>query len=405
MCGCFSSITRICCRPRGELADGVGIPRQRHLHLEDADAERADRGLVLEPEPAERLAHLPQRDARRDDADPCVGRVGDHTVESVRARVFRGDDVADLVDLAFEVQSERREQAALGEPLVAQTVGVGDHRLHAIRVEIHRRGPVGDVGDDLHRGPQAARARERHRVPPEVEHLGRVAGVEQRHVEVLEDAGRRRRDRRALRGRVVAREGDRAAVLRRAGVHRVAHRVGGAVDAGCLAVPDAEHAVVAMVGLRGRELRAHHRGGRVLLVHRGPAHDRQIGRQLRGLTDGDVEAAERGARVAGDERGGAQPGATVGAQLVDREAGEGLDPAQEHGAAVGGEPVGESVVRSGHATSASRCATPAATVPAVSGHDARRRRQGNGTAAPPFWSAVHRCHVVQPTRMGAEGEP
>ena len=131
-------------------------------------------------------------------------------------------------------------------------------------------------------------------MPAEVEHLGRIARIEQRHVQVAEDPGRRRRQRRALRGGVVADERDGAAAPTGAGVHGVTHRVGGAVDARGLAVPDAEDAVVAVVGLRGRELRAHHRGGRVLLVHRRSAHDRQVGRELRGLADGDVEAADFG---------------------------------------------------------------------------------------------------------------
>ena len=131
--------------------------------------------------------------------------------------------------------------------------------------------------------------------------------------------------------RVVADERDRAAVA-----SRCPRTPRGAVASvarstpGRLAVPDAEHAVVAVVGLRGGELRAHHRGRRVLLVHRGAAHDRQIRREAAPPGDGDVEAAERRARIARDEGGGVQARAAVGAQLLDREAGQGLDAAQEH---------------------------------------------------------------------------
>ena len=141
-------------------------------------------------------------------------RVGDHAVEAVHARVLRGDLVADLVDLALEVERERREQAALGERLAWSGPHVGQHgRCTRSGSRLDRRGAVGDVGDDLERRPQSARPRHRDRVPAEVEHLGRIARVEQRHVQVLEHARRRRRQRRALGARVVARERDRAAVL------------------------------------------------------------------------------------------------------------------------------------------------------------------------------------------------
>ena len=70
---------------------------------------------------------------------------------------------------------------------------------------------------------------------------------------------------------------DDATVRRRAGEHGVADRVAAAVEARTLAVPDADHAVVSGVGERHRQLAAHHRGCRQLLVHSGLHHDRQVG--------------------------------------------------------------------------------------------------------------------------------
>ena len=64
---------------------------------------------------------------------------------------------------------------------------------------------------------------------------------------------------------------------RRAGEHAVADGVVGAVEAGSLAVPHAEDAVVLALGARVGELAAHHRRGRELLVDAGPHHDGQVG--------------------------------------------------------------------------------------------------------------------------------
>ena len=156
MLGCFSSMTSSSSRPRRELADGGGIERQWELELEQSDPQRRDRLLVGESEPSERLPQLPIGDAGRGDADPCVARVGGGAVESIRGGVGRREPVADLVDLAFEVEAQRSQQPAFGWPRRLEPVDLRDHRTRSFRVELDRRGAVGDIGHDLHCRPQSA---------------------------------------------------------------------------------------------------------------------------------------------------------------------------------------------------------------------------------------------------------
>ncbi len=72
---------------------------------------------------------------------------------------------------------------------------------------------------------------------------------------------------------VVAGQTQHAAVFRRARGIAVAEHVAAAVDAGTLAVPDADHAVVAGAGRQIELLRAPDRGGREVLVHAGLEFD------------------------------------------------------------------------------------------------------------------------------------
>src|ERR1700719_2103 len=68
---------------------------------------------------------------------------------------------------------------------------------------------------------------------------------------------------------VVTGETEHAAVLRRARGIAVAEHVAAAVDAGSLAVPDADHAVVVGAGRKVELLRAPHGRRREVLVHAG----------------------------------------------------------------------------------------------------------------------------------------
>ena len=68
---------------------------------------------------------------------------------------------------------------------------------------------------------------------------------------------------------VVAGENQHAAVLRGARGVAVTEYVAAAVDAGALAVPDADHAVIFGAGREVELLRAPDRGGGKVLVHAG----------------------------------------------------------------------------------------------------------------------------------------
>ena len=145
---------------------------------------------------------------------------------------------------------------------------VGVDRLDPVGVDVDGAGAVGDRRDELEPDPDAAGPRQGDGVAAEVERLLHVAGEQDRHVQVDERGVARARQRRRLGRRVVADDGHHAAVAGGAGEHAVADGVAGAVEAGRLAVPDADDAVVALVVERVDELAAHHGGGGELLVER-----------------------------------------------------------------------------------------------------------------------------------------
>jgi hypothetical protein len=57
---------------------------------------------------------------------------------------------------------------------------------------------------------------------------------------------------------------------------------------------------------------------------------------------GQVVAAERRARIAGDERAGAQPAAAIAAVLIERQPDQRLDPGEVHAALLEGVPIVQS---------------------------------------------------------------
>ncbi len=128
---------------------------------------------------------------------------------------------------------------------------------------------------------------------------------------------------------VVAGKTEHAAVLGRARGIAVAEHVAAAVDAGALAVPDADHAIIFGAGREVELLRAPDRGRREVLVHAGLELDVVL---LEMFSRGEqllVVAAERRAAVAGDEARGVQPRGAVAADLRHRQADQRLDAGQE----------------------------------------------------------------------------
>ena len=301
--------------------------------------------MALEAEPAQRLERLPVGDAGRDDPEARPRRVDRDAVQVVGRGVPAGALHPDRADVALDRHVDRREQAGVGDVHVGRPVDreVGDDDRQPVGGDVDRARAVGDGGDDLQRRPQPAAAAHRDGVAAEVEGVLHVARVEDRQVQVEEGEVGARRHRRAGGAGVVADDHDRPAVARRAGVGAVADGVARPVEARRLAVPQADDPVTGRVGPPGRELAAHHRGRPELLVDVRSHDDLEARRVGGGPAQLPVEVAQRRALVARGEDGGVEPGRPVGAQLLDGEAGEGLEAGEEDGAGALGVAVRERV--------------------------------------------------------------
>ena len=286
---------------------------------------------VVEPELAERLAQVVVGLARRRDAEPGVGRGERDAVEPVGRGERLGRLEPAVVDLALGLEPVRRHQQRVLPRLPGPSL-VEEARVHdpdAVRRDRRGADLVGDVGDDLEAHPEAGVARELEAQAAEVEDLLDRAGEQHREERVVERDLRVRRDRRGLRERVVAAEGEHAPVAAHPGEVGVLEDVARAVHARGLAVPHAEHAVVLRAREEVGELAAEDGGGAEVLVDAREEDDLVLAQQVRVALERDVEAAERRAAVARDERGRVEPPAPVRAVLVEREAHERLDAGEE----------------------------------------------------------------------------
>ena len=159
-----------------------------------------------------------------------------------------------------------------------------------------------------------------------------LPGKEHRHLEVVEgDLGMGRQGRRLGLG-VVAGQRQHAAVPSDAREVRVAEDVAAPVDPRRLAVPHAEHAVVARAAVEVRELAAEHGGGAEVLVHARDEDDLVLAEEAAVALDRLVEPAERRSSVPGDQGRRVEAAAAIRAVLVEREADERLDAGHEHAA-------------------------------------------------------------------------
>src|SRR5579872_5945339 len=97
---------------------------------------------------------------------------------------------------------------------------------------------------------------------------------------------------------------DKHAAMRRGAIGvAMLERVARAVDAGTLAVPEAEHAVDLAAGLRLHLLRAEHGGRGEILIHGRQELDALCLQLLLDAPELEVDAAERRAAITGDEAG------------------------------------------------------------------------------------------------------
>ena len=170
---------------------------------------------------------------------------------------------------------------------------------------------------------------------------------------------RRRRQRRRLVLGIVTDHGEGATELADADPVRLADRVARPVETGCLAVPHAEHAVVLAGADHVRDLRAPDRRGAELFVQPGDEPHVELVEDRPLLADHRVEAADRRTGVARDQPGGAQPGAPVGAALVDDRAHDRVHPADRDVAPISREAVAQVERCDRHCASLSgTCPTP-----------------------------------------------
>ncbi len=240
------------------------------------------------------------------------------------------------MDGALHVEAVGRDQVHVDLVLEGLAVQLHhrDDRAHPLRVHLRGADLVGHVGDDLEPDPEPRRAREHEAVQPQVQDLLHVARVEGRHERVVEgDLGGARQGRR-LRKWIIPRQREHPAVLAHPRVVGVLEQVAGAVHPGGLAVPHADHAVVLGLREESRHLAAVHRGGAQVLVEARGEHHVVGLQQHRQALEGLVEASQRRAPVAGDERRGIETTAEVRAMLIERQPHQGLDAGQEDASAL-----------------------------------------------------------------------
>ncbi len=207
-------------------------------------------------------------------------------------------------------------------------IGGDDEGLHFVGEVDLGRGLHG-LGDHLHADPAAGVARHRDAQQPHLDHFVDAGGIEIRHQRRDEGMVGLMRHGGGFGAVIVAGQTQHAAVFRRARGIAVTEYVAAAVDAGTLAVPDADHAIVPGAAREIELLRAPDRGGREVFVHAGLELDVVLiemfsrGEQLL------VVAAERRTPVSRDKTGGVQPRRAIPADLRHRQADQRLNAGQE----------------------------------------------------------------------------
>ena len=312
-----------------ELVHDLALERPDHAELEDSDAGALELGRA-ETEAAQGVDEVVVGLAGRDDAEPRVAGALD-PVDAILAGVRERELGAHAEHRSLHLERLWRKQMTARLMLIAE---IGQHREDAPGRHLGGADRVGHARDDLEAGPQPGGARAGVGVQAEIHDLLDAAREEDRHVQRGEQRLGRARNRRGLAGGVVAHDGEAAAGARDAHEVAVAQRVRRAIEAGSLAVPHAEHAVVLRAGQVARQLAAPGGGGPELLVQARDVPDVVLVEQLAIARELLVKAPERRALIARDHRAGRQARAAVGAMLVEHHAHEPLDAGEEDAALV-----------------------------------------------------------------------
>ena len=310
----------------GELPHAFRLQRPGHADLVETKPDLGG-DLLGDPEFAQRLTDILVALAGRHDAVAGIRRIHRDAVDLVGAR--KGDRGIALVVLQAQVLRIAIVRPAQVEPARRHLeIGRDDEGRHLVG-EVDLGGGLHRLGDHLHADPAAGVARHRDTQQAHLDHFMDAGRIEIGHQRRDEGVVRLMRHGGGFRAVVVAGEAKHAAVLRRACGIGVPEHVAAAVDAGALAVPDADHAIIVGAGRQAELLRAPDRGRRKVFVHAGLKLDVVLVEVLAGGEQLLVVAAERRSAVAGDEACGVQPRGAVAADLRHRQADQRLDAGQE----------------------------------------------------------------------------
>ena len=188
-------------------------------------------------------------------------------VEAVGAR--EGRDRLHLRAVQPPLLLHRRIGPANGEAARRHFEIVGHDDLDAIGIADDRGRAFDRLRNRLEADPAAGEARQRKAQNAEIEIILQRRRIDHRHQRGGKHLLALMRERRGLAAMIVAGERNDAAVLRGAGRVGVLERIERAVDAGALAVPDAEHAIDLGAGEHADLLAAPHRRRRQVLVEAG----------------------------------------------------------------------------------------------------------------------------------------
>ena len=175
----------------------------------------------------------------------------------------------------------------------------------------------GGLGDGLERDPQAGKARHGDAGEAEIDDVGDVGRLQDGDVDAFEDAVGRVRKDRGVSDVVVAGDREHPTMLVRAHGVGTAERIAAAIDAGSLAIPEAEHAIDALAGKQVELLGApQHRGGEIF-IEAGLEADPRRAEQLLAPPHFLIDAAKRGAAIAGNQSASVQTSFSIQPRLFE----------------------------------------------------------------------------------------
>ena len=229
----------------GETMRHDRFQRPAHADLEHANPDLR-RQRFVDTEVLERLQGIEIGFAGGDDPKPRVFAVDGNAIDVVGAG--KGARGVDLVPLQPLFLRHRRIRPARVHAVFRQLVIVRYPHLHPRRIDFGGDGRVHVFGNGLEADPAAAVARQFPAEHTEIEHFLHVGRVQHRYRRADEHVVALVRQGRGFAGVVVTDHGEHAAVAGGAKGVRVFQHVHAAVEARALAVPHAEHTVVARAG-------------------------------------------------------------------------------------------------------------------------------------------------------------